>query len=96
MKKNKMDSRNEELFVVVGAICEFLEFTLKKHNTTIGETFTVMNAAYTNILDQMLQSKSEDESVDDFKSYLKSRVYKLIEIIDCELPIKVEEDEQSK
>lgn len=96
MKKDKKQSRDDELWAVTLSLVDFAQHLFQEHKVTIPEFFVVMNSCYTNFLDQMLHSYSGECSVDDVKSFLKSKVQQVIETLENDLPIEEINDEQTK
>ena len=58
--------------------------------------FVMMNTLYSNILDNMICERPDNISEENMKAFMKDRVGLLLSMIDEQLPVNIDNDEQTK
>ena len=93
-KKSKQnEQREDELFDALDEIMDVVTETFNKYKVTPKEAFTVLNTLYTNLCDQVIESRDESLTEQDVKKWLVTQVDNLKVVIKNELPIKENKDE---
>lgn len=96
-KKNKQEKKREE--EVFDALCEIMEVTLStfdKYKVTPLESFKILNSIYSQVGDTVIENRKEGITVHDVKLFLLKQISMLMNCIIEELPIKTDENEQTK
>ena len=94
-KKNKQnEQREDELFDALDEIMDVVTETFNKYKVTPKEAFTILNALYTNLCDQVIESRDESLTEQDVKKWLVTQVDNLKGVIENKLPLKENENEQ--
>ena len=96
MSRRKKMSRKEELLTVTTTVGQMISFFSEKHHISIAETFVMMNTLYANLLDEISRMKPDKVSEEDMKAYMKEKVGLLLDVIDEEIPVNLDNDEQTK
>ena len=94
-KKNKQNEQREnEVLDALNEITGVVTDTFNKYKVTLKEAFLVLNSLYVNICDNVIKLRYEGLSEQDVKKWLVTKVNKLKDVIENELPLKENKDEQ--
>ena len=95
-KKNNQGKRNSELFGVTSEVMEIIREKFYEHKIKSVEAFLILNTIYTRVCDMLIENRNEGISIEEIKYHIFGQIIKLMNCVDENLPLKIEENEQTK